>query len=125
MDAKTERTRRQCAVSTHGYMATIFVRFKQMKQSAACMLCFVLRHFINLMKQLTSCSFFDYEWQKTLSLKPAVIIRTSYKRVGLLKQRKSFQGLAMYAHKVLVSLQTRAILSIFQNRLLNGSTKFH
>jgi hypothetical protein len=43
-----------------------------------------------------------------LSLKPVVRTRRSYKRAGLIKQQKSFQGLAMYGHEVLMSLQTRA-----------------
>jgi hypothetical protein len=39
---------------------------------------------------------------------PVVRTRKSYKIVGLLKRQKSFQGLTMYGHEVLMSLQTRA-----------------
>jgi hypothetical protein len=45
-----------------------------------------------------------------LSLKPVVRTRRSYKRAGLMKQQKSFQGLAIYGHEVLMSLQKRAKL---------------
>jgi hypothetical protein len=37
---------------------------------------------------------------KLLSLKPVVRTRRSYNRAGLIKQQKSFQGLAMYGHEV-------------------------
>jgi hypothetical protein len=46
--------------------------------------------------------------KKLLSLKPVVSTRRSYKRVGLTKRQKFFQGLAMYDHEVWMSLQTRA-----------------
>ena len=47
--------------------------------------------------------------KKLLSLQPVVRTRGYYKRVGLTKQQKiSFQGLAMYGHEVLTSLQMRA-----------------
>jgi hypothetical protein len=48
---------------------------------------------------------------KLLSLKPVVRSQRSYKRVGLVKRQISFQGLAMYGHKVLMSLQTQAKFS--------------
>jgi hypothetical protein len=49
--------------------------------------------------------------KKLLSLiKPVVRTRRSYKRTGLTKQQKSFQGLAMYGHEVMMSLQKRAKL---------------
>jgi hypothetical protein len=38
--------------------------------------------------------------KKLLSLKPVVRIRKSYKRAGLIKRQKSFQGFAMYGHEV-------------------------
>jgi hypothetical protein len=38
--------------------------------------------------------------RKLLSLKPVVRTLRSYKRAGLIKRRKSFQGLAMYGHEV-------------------------
>jgi hypothetical protein len=38
--------------------------------------------------------------KKLLSLKPVVRTRSSYNRAGLIKQQKSFQGLAMYGHEV-------------------------
>jgi hypothetical protein len=38
--------------------------------------------------------------KKFLSLKPVVRTRRSYKRAGLIKQQKSFQGLAIYGHEV-------------------------
>ena len=38
--------------------------------------------------------------KKLLSLKPVVRTRRSYNRAGLIKQQKSFQGLAMYGHEV-------------------------
>jgi hypothetical protein len=38
--------------------------------------------------------------KKLLSLKPVVMTRRSYNRAGLIKQQKSFQGLAMYGHEV-------------------------
>jgi hypothetical protein len=44
--------------------------------------------------------------KRLLSLKPAVRTGRSYKRVGLRKQQKSFQGLAMYGHEVLMPLYT-------------------
>jgi hypothetical protein len=48
--------------------------------------------------------------KKFLSLKPVVRTRRSYKRAGLIKRQKSFQGIAMYGHEVLMSLQKRAKL---------------
>jgi hypothetical protein len=48
--------------------------------------------------------------KKLLSLKPGVRTRRSYKRLGLIKRQKSFQGLAMYGHEELMSLQTRAMI---------------
>jgi hypothetical protein len=42
--------------------------------------------------------------KKLLCLKPVVRTQRSYKRVGLQKWQKSFQGLAMYSHEVLISL---------------------
>jgi hypothetical protein len=48
--------------------------------------------------------------QKLLSLKPVVRTRRSYKRAGLIKRQKSFQGLATYGHEMLMSLQMRAKL---------------
>jgi hypothetical protein len=38
--------------------------------------------------------------KKLLSFKPVVRTRRSYNRAGLIKQQKSFQGLAMYGHEV-------------------------
>jgi hypothetical protein len=38
--------------------------------------------------------------KKLLSLKPVVRTRSSYKRAGLIKQQKSFQGLSMYGHEM-------------------------
>jgi hypothetical protein len=49
----------------------------------------------------------DIIGKKLLSLKPVVRTRRSYKTAGLIKQQKSFQGLAMYGHEVLMSLQKR------------------
>jgi hypothetical protein len=46
--------------------------------------------------------------KKLLNLKPNVRTRWIYKTAGLMKRQKSFQGLAMYGHEVLMSLQTRA-----------------
>jgi hypothetical protein len=46
--------------------------------------------------------------EKLLSLKPVVRPWRSYKWVELSKRQKSFQGLAMYGHEVLMSLQTQA-----------------
>jgi hypothetical protein len=46
--------------------------------------------------------------KKLLSLKPVVRTLRSYKRAGLIKRQKYFQGLAMYDHEVLMSLQMRA-----------------
>jgi hypothetical protein len=46
--------------------------------------------------------------KKLFSLKPVVRARRSYQRVGLEKRQKSLQGLAMYDHEALMSLQTRA-----------------
>jgi hypothetical protein len=46
--------------------------------------------------------------KKLLSLKPVVTTRRNYRRVGLIKRQKSFRGLAIYGHEVLMSLQTRA-----------------
>jgi hypothetical protein len=40
--------------------------------------------------------------KKLLSLKPVVRTRRSYKRAGLIKRQKSFQGLAMYGHEVFI-----------------------
>jgi hypothetical protein len=48
--------------------------------------------------------------KKLLSLKPVVRARRSYKSAGLIKRQKSFQGLAVYGHEVMMSLQTRAQL---------------
>jgi hypothetical protein len=48
--------------------------------------------------------------EKLFSLKPLLRTRRSYKAVELRKRPKSFQGLAMYGHEVLMSLQTRAKL---------------
>jgi hypothetical protein len=48
--------------------------------------------------------------KKLISLKPVVRTRRSYKKAGLIKQQKSFKGLAMYGHEALMSLQTRAIV---------------
>jgi hypothetical protein len=48
--------------------------------------------------------------KKHVSLKPGVRTRRSYNRAGLIKEQKSFQGLAMYGHEVLMSLQKRAKL---------------
>jgi hypothetical protein len=45
---------------------------------------------------------------KLLSLKPVVRTRRSYQWVGYIKKKKSFPGLTMYSHEVLMSLQTRA-----------------
>jgi hypothetical protein len=38
--------------------------------------------------------------KKLLSLKLVVKTQRSYKRAGLIKRQKSFQGLAMYGHEV-------------------------
>ena len=46
--------------------------------------------------------------KKLLSLQPVVRTRRCYMRVRLIKRQKSFQGIAMYGHEVLMSLQTRA-----------------
>jgi hypothetical protein len=46
--------------------------------------------------------------KKLLSLQPVVRTRRCYSRNGLIKHQKSFQGLAMYGHEVLTSLQTPA-----------------
>jgi hypothetical protein len=43
--------------------------------------------------------------KKLLSLKPVVRTQRSYKRAGLIKRQKSFQGLTMYGHEVLMSIQ--------------------
>jgi hypothetical protein len=45
-----------------------------------------------------------------LNLMPVIRTRISYWRAGLRKRHQSFQGLAMYGHEVLMSLQTRAKL---------------
>jgi hypothetical protein len=45
--------------------------------------------------------------KKLLSLKPVVRPQRSYKRAGRIKRHKFFQGLAMYGHAVLTSLQTQ------------------
>jgi hypothetical protein len=50
--------------------------------------------------------------KKLLSLKPVVRTRRSYKTAGLRQRQKSLQGLALYGHEVLMSLQTRAKLLI-------------
>jgi hypothetical protein len=42
----------------------------------------------------------DIIGKKLLSLKPVMRTRRSYNRAGLIKQQKSFQGLAMYGHEV-------------------------
>jgi hypothetical protein len=55
--------------------------------------------------QLNNQIIFDVK--KLLSLKPVVRTRRSCKRVGLMKQQNSFQGLVMYGHEVLMSLQMR------------------
>jgi hypothetical protein len=44
--------------------------------------------------------------KKPLSFKPVVRTRRSYKRAALMKRQKSFQGLAMYDHEVLMPLKT-------------------
>jgi hypothetical protein len=46
--------------------------------------------------------------KKLLILQSVVRTQRSHKRVGLKKTAKSFQGLAIYGHEVLISLQTRA-----------------
>jgi hypothetical protein len=46
--------------------------------------------------------------KELLSSKPVLFTRRSYNRAGLTKRQKSFQGLAMYGHEVLMSLRTRA-----------------
>jgi hypothetical protein len=55
-------------------------------------------------------NFSYYYMQKLLSLKPVVRTRRSYKRAGLIKRQSSSQGLAMYGHGVMMSLQKRAKL---------------
>jgi hypothetical protein len=45
---------------------------------------------------------------KLLSLKLVVTTPSSYQWVGYTKRQKSFQGLAIYGHEVLMSLQRRA-----------------
>ena len=52
----------------------------------------------------------DFNGEKLLSLQPVVRTRRYYKRVRLIKQQKYFQGLEMYGHEVLMTLQTRAVL---------------
>jgi hypothetical protein len=58
--------------------------------------------------------------KKLLSLKPVIRTRRSYRRAGLIKRQKSFQGLAMYGHEVMMSLQMRESYSghIFRVKLL-------
>jgi hypothetical protein len=58
--------------------------------------------------QYTFTSMSDINGKQLFSLKPVVRIWRSYKRVELIKRQKSFQGFAMYAREVLISLQTRA-----------------
>jgi hypothetical protein len=48
--------------------------------------------------------------KKLLISKPVLRTRRSYRRVGLKMRQKSFQGLAMYGHVVLMSSHTRAKL---------------
>jgi hypothetical protein len=48
--------------------------------------------------------------KKLLTLKPVVRTQRRYKRAVLVKWQKSFQGLAVYRHEVLMSLQARAKL---------------
>jgi hypothetical protein len=48
--------------------------------------------------------------KKTFQFQPVTRTPRSYKRVGLIKRQKSFPGLTMYGHEVLMSLQTRAKL---------------
>jgi hypothetical protein len=56
------------------------------------------------------CKTANSNGKKLLILKPVVRTRRSYKRAELIKRQKSLQGLAMYGHEVLMSLQTRAML---------------
>jgi hypothetical protein len=48
--------------------------------------------------------------KKFFILKPVVRTQRSYKRVGLIKRQKSCQGLVMFGHEMLISLQMRAKL---------------
>jgi hypothetical protein len=53
------------------------------------------------MWQITCCTVvLAINGKKLPSLKPVVRTRRSYKQAGLVKQQKSFQGLAMYGHEV-------------------------
>ena len=55
-----------------------------------------------------------------LSLKPVVRTRRSYNRAGLIKQQKSFQGLAMYGHEVfdVLTKASKVIRDTFRLKLL-------
>ena len=50
--------------------------------------------------------------KKLLSLQPVERTRRYYKRVRLIEEQKSFQGLTTYGHEVLMSLQTEKFFAI-------------
>jgi hypothetical protein len=88
-------------------------------------LCVVQIHkFSGLLCQMMTV-LFVINGKKLLSLKPVVRTRRSFNRAGLIKQQKSFQGLAMYGHEVFdvltkvskVILDARFPFHVSDNRL--------